>query len=181
MKLKYYMRGLGIGIIVTTLIFSLSGYRKPLSDTEIMDRALKLGMVKEQEQSDHSLNEMLNEKKSEDKKDNPTTVPTPTVTPTPGPTATPSPAPTTTPSPEPTKEPTAVPTQSPATQTFTIKKGMSSDKVASLLDQIGLVENAKEFNTYLVKEGLADRIRIGTFEVDSDASYKEIARIITSR
>ena len=47
MKLKYYMRGLGIGILLTTIIFVLSGYNKVLTDEEIKERAAELGMVSE--------------------------------------------------------------------------------------------------------------------------------------
>ena len=53
MKLKYYLRGLGIGIFVTTLIFGISASgRKTLSDEEVKARALELGMVEESLLSD---------------------------------------------------------------------------------------------------------------------------------
>lgn len=47
MKLKYYLRGLGIGIIVTTVILAVSFSKKEMkmSDEEIMARAAQLGMV----------------------------------------------------------------------------------------------------------------------------------------
>ena len=47
MKLKYYLRGLGIGIIVTTVILAVSFSKKEIkmSDEEIMARAAQLGMV----------------------------------------------------------------------------------------------------------------------------------------
>lgn len=47
MKLKYYLRGLGIGIIITTIILMIahSGYTKELTDEEIIARAERLGMV----------------------------------------------------------------------------------------------------------------------------------------
>ncbi len=49
MKLKYYLRGLGIGIMVTTLILTLSsGVKKTeMTDAEIKERASELGMVDE--------------------------------------------------------------------------------------------------------------------------------------
>lgn len=49
MNLKYYLRGLGIGIIVTALIMGISmgGQKEPLSDEEIKMRASELGMVEE--------------------------------------------------------------------------------------------------------------------------------------
>lgn len=58
MKLKYYLRGLGIGIIVTTLImmFSFSQREVTLSDEEIIARATRLGMVmKENEATDENV------------------------------------------------------------------------------------------------------------------------------
>lgn len=46
MKLKYYLRGLGIGILVTTVILSLVGIgRKNVTDEEVIKRAKELGMV----------------------------------------------------------------------------------------------------------------------------------------
>lgn len=47
MKLKYYLRGLGIGIILTTfiLMISFSQYKNEISDAEIIKRAEALGMV----------------------------------------------------------------------------------------------------------------------------------------
>lgn len=48
MKLKYYLRGLGIGIICTAIIMgiALSGNKKEtMTDTEIIERARLLGMV----------------------------------------------------------------------------------------------------------------------------------------
>ena len=46
MKLKYYLRGLGLGMIVTALILTIAGGGDgSLSDEEIKRRAAKLGMV----------------------------------------------------------------------------------------------------------------------------------------
>lgn len=49
MNLKYYLRGLGIGIIVTALIMGIvtGGKGKALSDEEIIKRAEQLGMTME--------------------------------------------------------------------------------------------------------------------------------------
>lgn len=46
MKLRYYMRGLGIGILVTAILMSvtLHGRTKPMSDEEVIARAKELGM-----------------------------------------------------------------------------------------------------------------------------------------
>lgn len=48
MNLKYYLRGLGIGIIVTALIMNIAAGRKEtLTNEEIKERAKALGMVEE--------------------------------------------------------------------------------------------------------------------------------------
>ena len=48
MKLKYYLRGIGIGMIVTTIILMIAfavHKEQPLTDEEIRMRATELGMV----------------------------------------------------------------------------------------------------------------------------------------
>ena len=51
MKLKYYLRGLGIGIIVTTIILSITFKTDTpqMSDQEIIAKAKQLGMVMKEE------------------------------------------------------------------------------------------------------------------------------------
>ena len=47
MKLKYYLRGLGVGMVVTALILGLRGstVHATMSDAEVIARARQLGMV----------------------------------------------------------------------------------------------------------------------------------------
>ena len=47
MKLRYYLRRLGIGIIVTAVIISFTRQPEKLTDAQIKMRALELGMVEE--------------------------------------------------------------------------------------------------------------------------------------
>ena len=48
MNLKYYLRGLGIGVVVTALIMGiLAGKKEVLSDEEVIERAKALGMTQE--------------------------------------------------------------------------------------------------------------------------------------
>lgn len=58
MKLKYYMRGLGIGIVLTTLILSIGNTKEKLSDEAIIKRASALGMVMKDD-SDSELKEVI--------------------------------------------------------------------------------------------------------------------------
>ena len=49
MRFKYYLRGAGIGVIVATLILSVAFlFQDNISDEEVIRRAMKLGMVMEE-------------------------------------------------------------------------------------------------------------------------------------
>ena len=196
MKLKYYMRGLGIGIVLTTLILTIANPKEKLTDREIIERAKILGMQEAGEVEDKSLSEVLGGGK-------PTVMPsespaqpsvTPILTPTkaPKPTATPKP----TKEPEVTPEPTLTPEPGQPKDdgtdkndgvnqgeliAFTIEKGMSSGKVAALLEAKGLIKDADDFNQYIVKEGKASVIRIGTYTLPIGISYDEIITKLTTK
>ena len=47
MKLKYYLRGIGIGVILTAIImgFALGGRKATMSDAQVIQRAKELGMT----------------------------------------------------------------------------------------------------------------------------------------
>ena len=52
MKLKYYLRGIGIGLIITTVVMALTFMLHKddlISDDEIRERARALGMVMQEE------------------------------------------------------------------------------------------------------------------------------------
>ena len=58
---------------------------------------------------------------------------------------------------------------------FSITAGMSSEKVAASLKNLGLIDNSTEFNKYLVNNGYASKIKVGTFELQTGWSYSQIA------
>ncbi len=62
---------------------------------------------------------------------------------------------------------------------FSIASGMSSENVAASLKSLGIIDNSMEFNKYLVNNGYASRIKIGTFELQQGQSYAEIAAKLT--
>ena len=121
----------------------------------------------------------------------PTPKPTATPTPTPKPTATPTPTPVPTATPTPTLVPTLSPTGTPTPIVeineetgevkFTITKGMTSEKLSSNLEKLGIVDDWKELNTYIIRHGYAFKIQIGTFTFKPGMSYDEITRIVTGR
>ena len=61
MKLKYYLRGLGIGILVTAVIMSVTNKPKEMTDAQIKMRARELGMVEESVLSDLQAKEELSD------------------------------------------------------------------------------------------------------------------------
>lgn len=57
MKLKYYLRGLGLGILVTAVILMIvnrTSSAQPMSDREVMQRAAELGMIENKTLEEHS-------------------------------------------------------------------------------------------------------------------------------
>ena len=194
MKRKYYLRGLGFGILITTLVFALIG-GKELSEAEIIKRAEELGYVK----ADISPTPMFD---FDTLKGQLTTTPEPTpedqitqmpeLTLTPQPTLTPVPTPTPiftpTPTPKPTKAPEPTPTKLPEenedgtiTAVIEVKKGMTSKQVCRLLEDAGIVEDWSGFNDYMIGRKLTDNINIGKFTLSSTMDWKEIARILTGK
>ncbi len=167
MKLKYYLRGLGIGILVTALIMGFTTRdSRPLTDAEIKAAAAELGMV---ESDSLRLADLPQE---------PTPTPEITPEPTKEPETTPEPEATTESSGEPAKEPET--TQESGTDiSVTVSAGSGSRTVCNRLEEVGVITDAAEFDKYLCDQGYSKRICVGTFEIPADASWEEIAKIIT--
>ena len=165
MKLKYYLRGLGIGILVTALIMGFTTRdSRPLTDAEIKAAAAELGMV---ESDSLRLADLPQE-------------PTPTPEITPEPEATPEVTPEPTEEPENTSEAATETTQeSGADISLTVSAGSGSRTVCNQLEEVGVIDDAAEFDKYLCDKGYSKRICVGTFEIPADASWEEIAKIIT--
>lgn len=197
MKLKYFLRGLGAGIIFGAVIMLVAymtsgGYK--LSDKEIISRAEKLGMVMQEDQtassgdadgkSDITTTESpLTEDNSESvttevEKEDKTTEEKTTVE-------------------ETTEEVTedTVTTEAVTTEEntsarqdgeyttakITVVGGMGSEQVAELLEEAGIIKDVADFDSYLNKNGYSTRIEIGTFEVNSGMTYEEIATILSTK
>lgn len=206
MKLKYYLRGLGIGMIVTALILGISfSNRKDqtsqiMTDDQIRERAAELGMVDSSEltlaalqNSEKQPTEGTPEETTQTQEQNnieaepETTVPAETqatVEPetTQEPEATTEPEPEKTAGPETTAEPevTEAP-QRTQTASITIQRGDDSGSASRRLYEAGLVENAKAFDDYLCNNGYSRSINPGTYEIAPGTSEEEIAKIITGK
>lgn len=174
MKLKYYLRGLGIGILVTAVIMGVTqGSRKEtLSDREIRERAAALGMV----EPGNSLAD-LEAAETPAATEIPEAIETPVATEIPEATETPAATP----------EVTARPTQRPAEEeegssyTFEIQAGDSSYQVAYRLQQAGLVADARDFDNYLCSKGYDRKLKTGSYEIPETATEEEISEILCGR
>ena len=152
MKLKYYIRGLGVGIFFTTLLFILlTGNKKnELTESEIIQRALALGMVETKTSAITQPTETEIETETE-----------------------------TQPETQPETEIETEPETESTSVSITIVRGMTSRHVANLLKREGIIQDAIDFDRYLINNGFSSRIRVGIFEIEKEASYEEIARKIT--
>ena len=199
MNLKYYLRGLGIGIIVTALIMGIAagGKKETLSDSEIKERARALGMTEETTLLADAVSTG-----SPEAEETPAPTGKPTVTPEPTiePSATPTPTeePLATPTPTEDGEPSAVPT--PAAESIDVPEtapeiteestqetgsimiqvdsGDGSYTVCRKLEEAGLIISASDFDRYLYENGYDKRINVGTFEIPENADPQLIARIL---
>lgn len=181
MNFKYFLRGLGAGIIFTAIImlaaYMTNGSYK-LSDKEIIKKAEALGMVTTEDLP------IISDTSSENSTDEPTSENTETEEPSTEKTSTED-----TESPELTESPTTEAatqntTESPdidteyTKATITVRSGMGSYEVAVLLKDAGIIDNASDFDSYLIRNGYATQIRIKSQEFNSNMSYEEIAKLL---
>ncbi|CDD65653.1 putative uncharacterized protein [Firmicutes bacterium CAG:882] len=233
MRLKYFLRGLGIGIVVTTIILAIShNAGRRMSDSEVIERAKELGMAYTTVAQENSTESAADTTEPETDTTEPVTTgqesPTDTEagstaetesseasttvqetttgiretttqqetttqeTTTQETTATRAAQESTT---ETTHEASA--TEAETTQaenesteteastvityTLTIASGMSSNTVCDILKKNGIIADSGDFDRFLVSNGYADRIRVGSFEVNSGMSYDELAAVFCSR
>ena len=174
MKLKYYLRGLGIGILVTAAILTIVYHTKgSMSDSQIMKRAAQLGMVMASTEEDTLFAQTTQADTTIEETGTISVEETTTVVET-------TEAVTEASTEKPTEAPTKALTEPAAAEAvLTISSGMYSESVSAELVRLGIITNQKEFNSYLVNNGYAERIQTGDFKIKADMSYDEIARIIT--
>ena len=174
MKLKYYLRGLGIGMIVTALILGISFSNRQdqtsqiMTDDQIREREAERGMVDSSEltlaalqNSEKQPTEGTPEETTQTQEQNNIEAEPETTVPA---------------EPEVTEAP-----QRTQTASITIQRGDDSGSASRRLYEAGLVENAKAFDNYLCNNGYSRSINPGTYEIAPGASEEEIAKIITGK
>ncbi len=197
MKLKYYLRGIGTGMIVTTLILAISfSFRKPeMTDEEIRQRAQALGMVMQED------SQTTEEKKVQETEEQGT------MTPPADTQATGQEAPSAgTPTAEqevlpPDAGTTAQTPQEPAqpdNAQGTPENGVSADQsgetggsfhlviesgdvcriVCEKLQKNGLIADAQAMRSHMSELGYANSIRAGAYEIPYGLTMEEVAQVI---
>lgn len=192
MKLKYYMRGVGIGIVVTALLmgFAISKQKEPMSDEEIRQRALEMGMIEQNGVLADDLGSkqenvpVVSANEPDIKAEEPDiaaeepdiAVEEPDI-------AVKEPEILIDKPEEVTEEETEI-EDSVTIEEFvvvTVYGGDGSRTVANKLQEAGLVEDAVAYDAYLCQNGYDKRIATGNHEIPIGASEEEIAKEITTR
>ena len=232
MRMRYYLRGLGIGIVVTALLmgFTKGGQKETLTDAEIVERAKSLGMVESSvlsadlgDKEDISVNgiseadqqEVMPETEPETADNTEQTEPETTDN-------TEQSKPETTDNTEQSKPETADDAEQSKPETaddteqtepetannteqskpdketeadnpekvgtvtgnryvVTIYSGDGSRTVANRLEEMGVIEDAAEFDRYLCQNGYDKRLTTGNHEINAGADEKEIAEALVKR
>ena len=196
MKLKYYLRGLGIGIIVATLIMaSAGGIRKSvMTDDEVRERASELGMVDEDDvllseakrlsqgsESDDRISENKisankvsgNKVHADEASENSISV---------NKTSENSVSEKTVSANDISADEVISSDEGvPLIITISIAPGDSSAAVAKKLLAAGVIKDAKQFDSYLCLNGYDRRLVTGSHMIPMNATPREIAEFITSK
>ena len=201
MRLKYYLRGLGLGIIFAVFIMMV-GYRNhgsSMSDSEIIEKAKALGMVETEDSSG-----MQNDKKTDNKTDKKsdkktdTSEPDTTIADTSAAEDTQTgtdntdadniagtaDADTTAPSDVAATDSAASDAAQPqqnTTFTVTVGSGDTCRMIAERLQAAGIIDDAEKFRTYMGQKGVDQFIADGSHEIPYGASYDDIINILTQK
>ena len=189
MKLRYYLRGLGIGITVTAIIMSFTKKPEELTDAEIKIRAAKLGMVEKSVLADIAKDdkEIITDKNENLFVENVESENVEEVNnngqDTEG-------AEDITENPEQDVENTESTTENPGQDVenaeeivenyiiILVESGNSSEVVSQRLFEAGLINSSVEYNRYLIENGYDKKLRSGNHEIPAGASEEEMAKIL---
>ena len=189
MKLKYYLRGLGIGIIVTTIILTISFSQREveISDAEVIARASELGMVMQDEVESEQTEVIETETQQMDIDESQVDgtqigvdVPVTEEMVTEDELATEE-LTTEELSADATGEDTAV---ADGTNTqegsflLVIKKGDVCRTVCENLAANGIISDAETFRKYLFEIGYANNMSVGEYDIPYGLTYEEVAEIL---
>ncbi|MFQ9278712.1 MAG: hypothetical protein ACLS6E_08365 [Lachnospiraceae bacterium] len=208
MKLKYYLRGLGIGIAVTALLMGYSNKNRAaepkaevateetagdlLADRngeatteEVIEQSTVENVTVETDSAETSEEEISQQGTASELESSTQEAETITETESVTETETESvQAEETTDKKEQTQSSTEADAGNALPQTtieINIVRGDDSGTVARKLQNAGIVESATEYDAYLMQHGYDKKIRVGKVEIPVDATWQEIAEYISGR
>ena len=208
MKLKYYLRGLGIGIVVTALLMGYSNKNRAaepkaevateetagdlLADRngeatteEVIEQSTVENVTVETDSAETSEEETSQEETASELESSTQEAETITETESVTETETESvQAEETTDKKEQTQSSTEADAGNALPQTtieINIVRGDDSGTVARKLQNAGIVESATEYDAYLMQHGYDKKIRVGKVEIPVDATWQEIAEYISGK
>lgn len=168
MKFKYYIRGFGVGVIVSTIIFTIafnmgSSSKKEVSDNNETSSGSIIAFTKEestQETFEQSISESVTESETQSQTETATESKTESKT----------------------EEKTSTGSSRPQKGTAVSVHfyGVTTAYMASdLLYEAGIIDDKDAFFDYMHKTGYSTRMRDGDYTILAGDSYENIAKIIT--
>lgn len=171
MKLKFYLRGLGIGVLVTTLILTVAN--------TVKDSQTTLDHNSSTVSSALNLNKTETKAVSTEQSTEQNTVQSTTVTEPATEMATEAATEIATESTIIQQNETVVDTSN--TITVVLSNISNSERAAQAIQSAGIIDDWTDFNNYLTKSGYAVKIHNGTYNLFKGQDYESIAKIITGK
>ena len=196
MNVKSYLKGIGVGMIVASLILIIAGNMNKVSDEDVIARAKELGYVqstsvsqpevvdntssnteqKKIEDSDKVESTENNDANTDNAKADDKATDVNTNNENAEDKAYDANADSSTTESANSDKTADNNATSSETVKVEIKSGMSSESAALAVKNAGLVESDTEFNKYLCSEGYDKRLRVGSFEIPKDSDFETIAK-----
>lgn len=204
MKFKYYLRGCGLGILITVfiLIIALQSRGGVMTDEKVMERAAELGMVmaedarenpqqmKETEESTQQSTQQAKPVVNTEQTDKKQTSDVKKQDSEKGDTQKSNSQKSNSQKSNSEKDTQKKNIQEKETQkeqdgdkviSFTVKGGEYCRAISENLYEAGLVADAEEFRKFMQDNDYDNMIRVGTFELKKGMTYKEIAKVLTTK
>ena len=176
MRLKYYLRGLGLGIIFAVIIMMIGFHdnKQSMSDTEIIEKAKTLGMVEaknisgtvadeynsEKTDSSATNSDASSQKAETEQEDTQQEAAQPAAD---------------------AKQETVEPQDAVTTYTISVTSQDTCRTIAEKLKALNLVDDAEQFRIYMGQKGADHFIADGEHIIPQGASYDDIITILTQK
>ena len=182
MRLKYYLRGLGLGIIFAVIIMMIGFHdnKQSMSDTEIIEKAKTLGMVEAKNISGTVADE-YNSEKTDSSATNSDASSQKAETEQDSQMQDSQTAQEDTQQAADAKQETVEPQDAVATYTISVTSQDTCRTIAEKLKALNLVDDAEQFRIYMGQKGADHFIADGEHVIPQGASYDDIITILTQK